>query len=52
MALKTKYAIDQGLGGIMFWQLCDDKPTGGLLEVIDGVKGKNAKKAEGAEEGK
>jgi chitinase len=46
MALKTKYAMDQGLGGIMFWQLCDDKPKGGLLEVIDGVK----KAREGEEE--
>ena len=43
MALKTKYAMDQGLGGIMFWQLCDDKPKGGLLEVIDGVKAEGAK---------
>jgi chitinase len=34
MALKTQYAMDQGLGGIMFWQLCDDKPKGGLLDVI------------------
>ena len=49
MALKTKYAIDQGLGGIMFWQLCDDKPKGGLLEVINGVKGKEAAKAAKAE---
>lgn len=35
MALKTKYAVDKGLNGIMFWQLADDKPTGGLLDAID-----------------
>ncbi|MFT4152683.1 glycoside hydrolase family 18 protein [Parafilimonas sp.] len=35
MALKTKYAIDKGLNGIMFWQLGDDKPAGGLLDAID-----------------
>ncbi|MFM7217847.1 MAG: glycoside hydrolase family 18 protein [Bacteroidota bacterium] len=31
---KTRYAIRNHLGGIMFWQLCDDKPQSGLLEVI------------------
>jgi chitinase len=35
IALKTKYAIRRKLGGIMFWQLMDDKFTGGLLDVID-----------------
>lgn len=34
MALKTKYAVDKGLNGIMFWQLGDDKPEHGLLDVI------------------
>lgn len=34
IALKTRYAIDNKLGGIMFWQLVDDKTTGGLLDVI------------------
>ena len=33
--LKTKYAIDHHLGGIMFWQLGEDKYTNGLLDVID-----------------
>ncbi len=33
--LKTKYAIDNHLGGIMFWQLADDKYTDGLLNTID-----------------
>lgn len=37
MALKTKYAADKGLNGIMFWQLGDDKPSGGLLDAIDGA---------------
>ena len=35
MSLKTKYAIDKKLNGIMFWQLGDDKPVNGLLNVID-----------------
>ena len=35
MALKTKYAVDKGLYGIMFWQLGDDKPVNGLVNVID-----------------
>lgn len=34
MALKTNYAKDHQLGGIMFWQLCDDDPVSGLLDVI------------------
>ncbi|MBS1730873.1 MAG: glycoside hydrolase [Bacteroidetes bacterium] len=32
--LKTKYALNQHLNGIMFWQLGDDKSTNGLLSVI------------------
>jgi len=35
MAAKTKYALDHQLGGIMFWELRTDKPTNGLLAVID-----------------
>jgi chitinase len=38
MDLKTKYAIDKGLGGIMFWQLASDAYTDGLLDVIDNAK--------------
>jgi len=34
IALKTKYAVEKGLGGIMFWQLYDDKFHDGLLETI------------------
>jgi chitinase len=31
---KTKYAIYKKLGGIMFWQLADDKFNDGLLDVM------------------
>ena len=37
VVLKTKYAVDHKLNGIMFWQLADDKVTGGLLDAIDRV---------------
>jgi len=33
--LKTKYVIDKGLNGIMFWQLGDDKFRDGLLDEIN-----------------
>ncbi len=39
--LKTKYAIDKGLNGIMFWQLGEDKFSDGLLDEIYRVKTKN-----------
>jgi chitinase len=32
--LKTQYALDKKLGGIMFWQLADDAYRDGLLAVI------------------
>ncbi len=32
--LKTAYAVKQGLGGIMFWQLLGDAPKDGLLDAI------------------
>jgi chitinase len=38
MDLKTRYALDKGLGGIMFWQLAGDAYTDGLLDVIDKAK--------------
>ena len=38
IARKTEYVIKRGLGGIMFWQLMDDKFSDGLLDVIDKVK--------------
>jgi chitinase len=31
---KTTYARDHGLGGVMFWELSDDKESGGLLDMI------------------
>lgn len=34
VALKTRYAVEMKLGGIMFWQLYDDKFHYGLLDVI------------------
>jgi chitinase len=37
--LKTKYVIDNKLGGIMFWQLGSDKPADGLLDKIIEVAG-------------
>ncbi len=38
ISLKTKYAIQKHLGGIMFWQLCDDSFRDGLLNVMDKSK--------------
>ncbi|MEO8085554.1 MAG: glycosyl hydrolase family 18 protein [Bacteroidota bacterium] len=34
VALKTKYAVENKLGGIMFWQLYDDRFHQGLMETI------------------
>jgi chitinase len=31
---KTKYARERKLGGIMFWELTLDQPSGGLLQAI------------------
>jgi len=36
--LKSLYAHNKGLGGVMFWQLTEDRFTGGLLDVIDRTK--------------
>jgi chitinase len=36
--LKAKYVQKNNLNGIMFWQLADDKFTGGLLNAIDKIK--------------
>lgn len=41
--LKTKYALDKKLGGIMFWQLTEDAYEDGLLDVIDETKIKYTK---------
>ncbi|MNR49424.1 Chitinase A1 precursor [compost metagenome] len=35
---KTQYVIDKKLGGIMFWEIEEDAPTDGLLDVIVNVK--------------
>jgi len=35
---KSRYALDQHLGGIMFWQLAEDSFTNGLLDIIDDTK--------------
>jgi chitinase len=37
---KTNYAISKKLGGIMFWQLMDDKYSNGLLDVMYNTKKK------------
>ncbi|GAA4310431.1 glycoside hydrolase family 18 protein [Pontixanthobacter gangjinensis] len=34
VSLKTNYALENNLGGIMFWRLSGDKPAG-LLDVIE-----------------
>jgi len=34
IAAKAAYVRNRGLGGIMFWQLIDDRPAGGLLNVM------------------
>ena len=31
---KSKFIKDKKLGGIMFWELSEDKPTGGLVDEI------------------
>jgi chitinase len=38
LALKTQYAIDQQLGGIMFWELSHDTYEDGLVDAIYKVK--------------
>lgn len=35
---KTEYVLKLGLGGIMFWQLAQDKSPGGLLDAIHEAK--------------
>ncbi len=38
--IKTLYALHKRLGGVMFWQLTEDRFSGGLLDVIDNTKRK------------
>lgn len=42
MALKTRYAMDQQLEGLMFWELSLDKEKQGLLDAI--IAEKNSRK--------
>ncbi len=42
--LKAQYAVDNHLGGIMFWQLSDDMYVNGLLDAIDAVRKNYVKK--------
>jgi chitinase len=44
MRLKTEYAIDKKLNGIMFWQLGEDTYINGLLDVIYEEKVKKGSK--------
>jgi chitinase len=44
MALKTTYALDQGLNGIMFWEITNDTYKDGLLHTIDATR-KNYKRS-------
>jgi chitinase len=44
MALKTQYAIDQKLDGIMFWELSQDTYTDGLVDAIYNVKNSASQK--------
>ncbi|SEL67837.1 glycoside hydrolase family 18 protein [Parapedobacter koreensis] len=37
VAAKTHYALDKGLGGIMFWELTLDKEREGMVDAIDRV---------------
>lgn len=38
LALKTRYALENQLGGIMFWELVCDVPSDGLLGIINKSK--------------
>ena len=40
--LKTKYVLDNKLGGLMFWQLGSDKPEEGLLDQINETRKRHA----------
>jgi chitinase len=38
MGIKTTYALDQGLNGIMFWEITNDTNRNGLLHTINETK--------------
>ena len=42
--LKTKYALENNLGGIMFWKLNTDNYDNGLLEAIFEASTNNSNK--------
>ena len=44
MELKTTYALDQDLNGIMFWEITNDTNRNGLLHTIDTVRKKYQRK--------
>jgi chitinase len=48
ISAKTKFAIESGLGGIMFWQLAGDLYENGLLHAIDATI-RNLESAEGSD---
>ena len=39
--MKTQYAAETGLGGIMFWSLGSDTPKDGLVDAIYAAKMKS-----------
>jgi chitinase len=41
--VKTQYALQKKIGGVMFWQLTEDKFSGGLLDIIDNTRKRGAK---------
>ena len=43
--IKTKYALDNKLYGVMFWQLADDSYTNGLLDIIVDTEKKYSQKS-------
>jgi chitinase len=44
LALKSKYAVEHGLGGVMFWDYSGD-PSGALLDAVDAALWPTAKGA-------
>jgi chitinase len=38
VTLKTEYAMEKKLGGVMFWELTGDRTQNGLLDAIDAAR--------------
>jgi chitinase len=36
LKFKTKYAVEKGLGGVMFWEISGDTPDGTLIKTLAG----------------